>query len=413
MVLDIDINLVLALFAGGVLVLSLLSSFFERISLPGPVLALGFGVLLGPAVSGLIRIEDFGVPPGDLLEQTARLTLAVGLAGVALRLPHGYWRRNRRWVVTVIVLGMPLMFAVAAGVLWALLGVPFLIALTVGAIITPTDPVVATPIVTGSLAKAKVPEGVRYDISSESGLNDGLGYLFVLLPVLLITSPETATRDLLTRVLLQEVLGAAMFGAVIGFVLGKVFSLARRHSLMEESSYLGFLFPFALLVLGTGKLLGTDAILAVFVAAAVFGQVIPQQDEDEEDKVEDTVNRFFLLPIFILLGIALPFRDWAALGWGVPVVLLAAVLLRRAVALALLRPLLRRVHDVPETVFLGWFGPIGVSALFYATLAERLTGDHRIFVYTTLAITLSVLVHGVSTAPLSTWLGRREASRAA
>ena len=76
-----------------------------------------------------------------------------------------------------------------------------------------------------------------------------------------------------------------------------------------------------------------------------------------------------------------------------------------------LRPLFKSLHDVPETAFLSWFGPVGVSALFYATLAERHTGNHEIFVYTTLAITLSVLIHGLSTAPLSAWLKRREPER--
>ncbi|WDF33594.1 cation:proton antiporter [Arthrobacter agilis] len=407
----IDINLILALFAGVILLLSLLSSLLQRVSLPGPLLALAVGVVVGPGVLGLIRIEDFGVPPARLLEEAARLTLAVGLAGVALRLPHGYWKRNRRWVLTSICLGMPLMFAIATGVLWALLGIPFLVALTLGAIITPTDPVVATPIVTGSLATKKVPANVRFNVSSESGLNDGLGYLFVLLPVLLLTSPDTAVQELLTKVLLWEILGAAAFGGILGYVLGKLFMLARSKGLMEETSYLVFLVPFALLVLGAGKLLGTDAVLAVFVAGAVFGQVISQKDEKQEDKIEDAVNRFFLLPIFIILGMALPLGEWFALGWGVPAVLLLAVLLRRALTLAILRPLLRRVHDVPQTVFLGWFGPVGVSALFYATLAERMTGNQEIFVYSTLAITLSVIVHGISTAPFSAWLHRREAAR--
>lgn len=89
-------------------------------------------------------------------------------------------------------------------------------------------------------------------------------------------------------------------------------------------------------------------------------------------------------------------------------VLLAAVVVRRLVALWALRPLLQRVHDRPETYFLSWFGPIGISALFYATLAERHTGHHEIFVYTTSAITCSVLIHGLSTAPLSAWLQARE-----
>lgn len=156
---------------------------------------------------------------------------------------------------------------------------------------------------------------------------------------------------------------------------------------------------------------GGDAGRRVFVAAAVFGQVIPQSDEDQQDRIDDAVSRFFLLPIFILIGLALPFTEWAVLGWGAAVVLLAAVLVRRFVALWVLRPLLRRVHDRPETAFLSWFGPVGVSALFYATLAGRHTGNHDIFSYTTLAIALSVLVHGLSSSPASAWLQRQESRR--
>ncbi|WP_411266177.1 cation:proton antiporter [Arthrobacter sp. NamB2] len=96
--------------------------------------------------------------------------------------------------------------------------------------------------------------------------------------------------------------------------MAKLFVWAKNTGLMEESSYLGFLVPFGLLILGAAKLLGTDAVLAVFIAAAVFGQIIPRRDEQREDKVDDAVNRFFLLPIFILLGLALPFSGWAALG---------------------------------------------------------------------------------------------------
>lgn len=406
-----DINLVLALFAGAILLISAFSTLLQRISLPGPVLALAFGALIGPFALDLVRIEDFGLPPGTLLEQAARITLAVGLAGVALRLPHGYWRRDVRWITVIIGLGMALMLAVATGVLWAALGVPFLLALLLGAVLTPTDPVVTTPIVTGSLAEEKIPERVRHNLSAESGLNDGLAYLFVLLPVLLMTEPDRAWHELLTRVLLREVLGAAAFGALAGLLLGRLFVLVRRRGYMEESSYLAFVVPLALGVLGTGKLLGTDALLAVFVGVAVFGQVIPQRDEAQEDKVQDAVARLFLLPVFVLLGMALPVAEWARLGWVAPVVLAAALLLRRLVALWALRPLLRGVHDRSETFFLSWFGPIGVSALFYATLAERHTGNHEIFVHTTLAVTLSVLIHGLSTAPLSAWLQHREPER--
>ncbi|WP_139721013.1 cation:proton antiporter [Serinicoccus chungangensis] len=406
-----DINLLLALFAGALLTFAAFSTVLQRASLPGPLLCLCFGAMIGPHALDLMRIEDFGVPTGTLLEHAARITLAVGLAGVALRLPHGYWRANARWIVTIIGLGMLLMLVLATGVAWWGLGVPFLVALLVGAIVTPTDPVVTTPIVTGSLAEEKVPEKVRHNLSAESGINDGLGYLFVMLPVLLITKPDQAWQELLTKVLLREVVGAAVVGAVAGLALGKLFVLVRDHGLMEESSYLAFIVPLSLVLLGGGKLLGTDALLAVFVGAAVFGQVIPQREEAEEDKVHDAVARLFLLPIFILLGLALPIDEWAGLGWPAVAILTGTVLLRRLATIWALWPLLKSVHDRSETVFLSWFAPIGVSALFYATLAERHTGNHDIFLYATLAITISVLLHGLTSAPFSAWLHAHEPER--
>nr|WP_255316716.1 cation:proton antiporter [Nesterenkonia sp. Act20] len=404
-------NLVVTLFTGAVVVLSLYSSLLQRLSLPGPLLALAFGVLIGPYAVDLVRMEDFPLPTGTLLEQAARATLAVGLTGVALRLPHGYWRRSIRWLTVIIGLGMVGMLIIATGALWAGAGVPLVLALLIAAIITPTDPVVTTPVVTtpvvtGSMAEEKVPERVRFNLSAESGINDGLGYLFVMLPVLLMTGPDTAWQKLLTKVLLWEVLGAAVFGALFGYVLAKLFVLAKNKKLMEESSYLAFVIPFGLLALGAAKLLGTDGVLAVFVAAAVFGQVVPERDEAQEDKVDDAVNRLFLLPVFMLLGIALPLDDWAQLGWAAPGTIIVAILARRLIILWALRPLLRCVHDRAETFFLSWFAPVGVSALFYATLAERHTGNPDIFVYASLAITASVVLHGLSTAPMSAWLKR-------
>lgn len=350
-----SINLVLTLFAGMIILLSVFSTVLQRISLPGPLVALGCGVVLGPYALDVLRIEDFGLPASTLLEQAARITLAIGLAGVALRLPHGYWRRSLRWLAVIIGLGMVGMLLVATGVLWAGLQVPMLTALLVAAIITPNDPVVTTPIVTGSQAEVKVSEKVRYNLSAESGLNDGLGYLFVLLPVLLLTRPSGVWGDFAV-VVLWEVLGAAVFGAGLGLLLGRLFVVAKLKRWMEQSSYLGFVIPFGLFTLGAAKLLGTDGVLAVFVAAAVFGQVIPQRDEDEEDKVDDAVNRIVLLPVFVLLGMALPFRAWAELGWPALLALIGAVFGRRLLTLWALRPLLRPIHSRAETFFLSCLG---------------------------------------------------------
>lgn len=398
-----DINVVLALFAGFLVLFSLFSTLLQRLSLPAPTLCLGFGVLIGPFALDMMRIEDFGVPTSALLEEAARITLAMGLAGIALRLPHGYWRRNLRWIAVIIGLGMGCMLLVATGVFWAGLQVPLLSALLLAAIITPTDPVVTTPIVTGPLAEERIPEDVRHNLSAESGINDGLGHLFVMLAVFLLTSPATMVRDV-AELVLWEILGGAAIGLLSGFLMAHLFIFVKNKELMDKSSYLVFLVPFSLLVLGAAELLNTEGLLTVFLAAAVFGQVIPQRDEAEEDRIDDAVNQLLLLPVFVLLGMALPLEQWVQQGWAVVAVIVSAVIMRRVVTVWTLRPLLKPLHNRSETLFISWFGPIGISTLYYALVAERHTGHSEIFVWATLAITASVVIHGMSTAPLSRWL---------
>lgn len=402
-----DINVVLTLVTSVVIVFCLFSVLFQRLSLPGPTICLAFGVLVGPFALDLIRLEDFGLPPSTLLEQAARITLAMSLAGIALRLPHGYWRRNIRWVAVIIGLGMAAMLLAAAGVLWAGLQVPLLVALLFAAIITPTDPVVTTPIVTGPVAEDRIPQRLRHNLSAESGINDGLGHLFVMPMVLLMTSPATAGGDF-AAVLLWEVIGGSVFGMILGFLMGHLFIRVKKRGLMDESSYLVFLLPFSLFLLGSAALLNAEGLLAVFLGSAVFGQVIPQRDEDEEDKIDDAVNQLLLLPVFVLLGAALPLDRWVQEGWLVAAVIVVAVFARRLVALWGLRPLLKPLHDRSETLFLSWFGPIGISALYYTMVAQDHTGNQDLFVWVTVAITASVLIHGASTAPLSRWLKLHE-----
>lgn len=403
-----SVYLAVSLFAGAILLFSAFSSFLQRIGLPGPLLALGVGALLGPHTLDVLRIESLGVPPMTLLEEAARITLAIGLSGVALRLPHGYWRAHRRWVAWMIGVGMLLMLLVATGVLWAMLGVPLAVALLLAAILTPTDPVVTTPIVTGSLAQAKIPDRVRFNISSESGLNDGLAFLFVFVPIMLVLRPDQGWPDLVVTVLVREIGGGAVLGLAVGYVCGRLYRVVRRRHLIETTAYLGFIIALAFFVLGTGRVLEVNALLAVFLAAAVFGQVIPETDEHKQDRLDDSINRFFILPVFMLLGLALPVTQWGELGWTAPVALLLALILRRVVAVWVLRPALRSEHSRAETAFVSWFAPVGVSALFYATLAEHETGHPQVFAYATLAIALSVVVHGVTSSPFSFLLHRHQ-----
>lgn len=402
-----ELNIALAAVGGTVLALGLLSSLIRRSVLSEPLLALLTGVLLGPAALGLLDPAGWGSQE-TILEQAARLTLAISLMGVALRLPEREPLRGWRSLAVLLGLVMPLMWLASGLLVYLILGLPLLVALLVGAVVTPTDPVVSSTIVTGELAEKNLPDRVRYTLSAESGANDGLTYPFVFLPILLLSRPpEEALSHWLTHTLLWEVGVALVFGALIGYGAGRLLEWAYGKGVMEQTSFLAYTLALSLAVLGAAKLLGSDGILAVFVAGLAFDAAVSESDRAEEERVQEAVNRFFILPIFVLLGLTIPWEAWLELGWAGLLLALAVLLFRRLPAMLALRPLLGRVRGTRDALFLGWFGPIGVAALYYASFSVREAGVEEAWVVGSLIICASIVVHGLSATPLTRLYGKR------
>ncbi|MBB4935631.1 NhaP-type Na+/H+ or K+/H+ antiporter [Lipingzhangella halophila] len=397
---------------GTVLLLGLLSVPVRRLWLSGPLLALLLGVLLGPEVSGLLTPAEWG-EESYLLEQAARLTVAMSLMAIALRLPPGYLYTHMRSLLIVLGPVMIAMWVVSGLATHLILAVPIWVALLVGAVITPTDPVISSTIVQGSIAKRNLPERMRHFLSAEAGANDVLSYPLVFLAVLMLAHPPgAALEEWLVRVLLWEVLAVVALGGVLGYLAGRALSWADRSALVPRTSYLVFSLSLTITVLGITELARTNGLLGVFVAGLVFRGVISEQEERDEENVQDAVNDFFLLPVFVLLGLTLPWSEWAALGWRGPVLVVAVLLLRRLPVFVALSPFMRSVHGMREAAFLGWFGPIGVAALFYANLSLHETSNSLVWTVGSLVICASVLVHGVTATPITRLFGRR-AGRAA
>jgi sodium/hydrogen antiporter len=401
-----ELNVGLAAVGGVVLVIGLLSGAIRRSFLSEPLVALLVGVLLGPAALGLLDPAGWGNEEA-ILEQAARLTLAISLMGVALRLSKREPFRGWRSLAVLLGLVMPLMWLVSGLLVYLIVGVPFLVALLVGAVVTPTDPVVSSTIVTGELAEENLPERLRYTLSEESGANDGLAYPFVVLPILLLSRPPSeALWHWLTHTLLWEVGAALVFGTLVGFGAGRLLEWAQAKGTMEKTSFLAYTLALSLAVLGAAKLLGTDGVLAVFVAGLAFDAAVSESDRAEEERVQEAVNRFFILPIFVLLGMTIPWKEWLELGWAGLLLALAVLLLRRLPAVLALRPLLGRVGGTQDALFLGWFGPIGVAALFYANFSVGEAGVEKAWVIGSLIVCASVIVHGLSATPLTRLYGR-------
>ncbi|HWG85731.1 MAG TPA: cation:proton antiporter [Deinococcales bacterium] len=403
-----DLNTVLVVIGSLVLLLGLFSAFIKnRAVLSVPMIALLAGVLLGPSALDVLDPAEWGAQE-TILEEAARLTLAIGLMAVALRLPSGYLTSHWRPLAVMIALVMPLMWLTSGALAYLLLDIPLLLALLVGAIVTPTDPVVASSIVTGEAAKKTIPDEDRHLLSAESGLNDGLAYLLVLLPILLITEPPgEAWQHWLTTTLLREVMGGAIFGAAVGYLTGRLLEWSEKAGLIEQPSFLSTTIALAVLVLGGAKLLGMNGVLGVFIAGMAFDRAVNASERAEEHKVQEAVNQFFSIPIFALFGLMAPIPEWLALGWPGLVLAAAVVALRRLPYVIAARRLLPQLPRGRDVLFLGWFGPIGVSAMFYAMLALRRTDEPVVWVAGSLAVFVSIIVHGASATPFVKWYERQ------
>ncbi len=148
---------------------------------------------------------------------------------------------------------------------------------------------------------------------------------------------------------------------------------------MERTSLLTISLALSLSVPGVTGLLHLNGVLAAFVAGIVsnFARSSHAKESQEEvqEEVHEAISRFFDLPAFALLGMALPWQGWLDLGWRGPLLVVAVLLLRRLPAVLALRPPLGPLRGrAKDALFLGWFGPIGAAALYYAAFSFRETG---------------------------------------
>ena len=398
----------LAAVGGLLLLLGMLGGVLkERTPVSEPLISLLAGVLIGPAVFDLLDLTNLGNQT-LILEEAALVTLGIALVGVALRLPVGYASGNWRLLVVLLGILMPLMWVGSGLLVYLILGLPFWVCVLIGAIVTPTDPVVASSIVAGGVAERNLPAKLRHAISAESGFNDGLALPFVALPILVLTeSPGGVLGHWVTHTILLEITAGAAVAVLMGYLAGKTLRWAVANETMERTSLLTISLALSLTVLGVTELLHLNGVLAAFVAGVVFNAAGSSEAKESQEDIQEAISRFFDLPIFVLLGMALPWEGWLELGWKGLLLVAAVLLLRRLPAVLALRPLLGPLRGrAKDVLFLGWFGPIGAAALYYAAFSLRETGIEEVWVVGSLVICTSVVVHGVSATPLTKLYGR-------
>ena len=376
------------------LVVAALSERLRRLPLSEPVLALLAGVVLGPAVTGVLPLSPLTEDP-TWMHSATRILLAISVMSIALRYPVSAARSQVRPLLLLLAVVMPVMALVTAGLAAATLGIGLGAAALLGAALCPTDPVLASSVVTGRPAEQDLPERDRQVLSLESGANDGLALPLVLLALALAGTGSMGAALLES---LWQVGGAVAVGAASGWLGGRSLRAGEEHGSTDTGPRLLFTAVLAFAVLGLSGLVHVDGILAVFVCGLAFNVVSTGADRTDDSPIDEAVNRFLVLPLFVGLGAVLPWEAWGELGWRGLLLAVAVLLLRRLPIVVLLRRPLGLPR--PDAVFVGWFGPIGVSAVFYLTMeAERLDVDPAVLAAGSLVVAASTVVHGITSSP--------------
>jgi len=397
---------ILALFGGTLLVLGLSSRLLKRNSMSPVLLALAIGAVVGPHALGWI---DPAAATGRtrLLEELARVGLALGVADIALQVTRSDLRRNARRLAVLLTAVMAGMWLVTAGGAWLLLGVPLGVALLLGAALTPTDPVVASALASGTFPERMLPRRLRRSLQTESAANDGLALPFVLLAGLLATEAAgSAVQHWLVEAG-REIGLAVAIGPLLGWAAARAARVAEGRELMA-GSYVPLLgIATSLLTLALVHLLGGSGVLGAFLAGLAASLTLPEGLRRPVSEALSAASRIGVVAVFGVFGTVLPWAGWGALG--LPGLLFAAwvLLLRRPPVAAL--ALAATGTGRWSRGFLAWFGPLGISGIYYLAFAERysLPEYERLFAAGSLAICASVLVHTVSSSPAVRLYARR------
>jgi len=372
--------------------------------------------LLFVAAGAVIYLLPLPLPPVKpvrypvIAERLTELCVLVSLVGVGLRIDTRFgWRR---WHLTWRLLGITMPITILAG-LWlgyAWLGYGFATAVLLGAVMAPTDPVLASDVQVHAPGEGGE-DPVRFALTSEAGLNDGLAFPFVGLAIALALATAGEPMDWgkwLALDVLWKVLGGLAIGLGVGYALMHLIFRSEREPTLSASSDGLTALAITLTVYGVAELAHTYGFLAVFVAALVVRQ---KESDHQYHTVLDTFaqqcEKLLMAVMLLLLGGALAGGILSRLSWREIVFALAFVLVVRPLAgwLALIGTDLTRGDRWAIAVF----GVRGVGSLYYLAYAvnqAHFHDDEELWAVVCLVVVLSIMLHGLSAAAVMRWLDR-------
>ncbi|KAF9574658.1 hypothetical protein EC968_005888 [Mortierella alpina] len=413
----------------------------EKLFISEAFVATAFGIIMGPYAIGIFNPVSWDHYDTVTLEFT-RIVIAVQVMAAGVSLPRSYMVKERRSLFMMIVPLMIMMWLTSATLIWGMIpDLDFVEAMVLAACVTPTDPVLSNSVVKGRFAEKHVPPRIRYLLSAESGINDGMGLPFLFLGLYLMRekSVGTAIGKWFYMVWAYQILLSIVLGGLIGAAARKLVKGAKNRNLIDKESFLVFSIALTLAVVGCVAILASDDLLACFIAGNVFAWDDWFSNEIAEAHIQETIDMLLNLACFVYIGSSIPFSSFhdATLQlsiWRLVVLAVLILLLRRLPFIMMLKRTIPALATYREAAFAGWFGPIGVGAVYFSKVTASMTDPNNlgnnphnverllrvrsvIFPVVMFMVLSSVFIHGI-TVPLlhlqykytRTWSRKREES---
>lgn len=380
-------------------------SVAHHLRMPGIVLLLLAGVLLGPQVAGIVQPESLGPYLQMIVAASVAVILFEGGLNLELKRLRGEALAIRKLItIGALVTGVCATLAALYIIGWDLrMAVPF------GALVVVTGPTVVTPL----LRRIRVNHKLHTVLEAEAVLIDPIGAVVAVVALEVVLSHELGDAAWGLLGIPTRILFGTVMGIVGGYVMAKVIAIERFIPEGLES-----VFTLAMLVLLfqiTDAVLPESGIMAAPIAGMVVGNM-PSRPSRELKEFKEQLTVMLVGLLFILLAAHVELQEITQLGWRGPatVALLMFVVRPLAVAISTAGSTL----TMRERVFVAWLAPRGIVAAAVASLfAEQLTNEGvvegvqlRALIF--LVIAATVLVQGLSGGMIASWLGVRRLTNA-
>lgn len=350
---------------------AILPRLLVRTPLSLPMIYVAVGLLLPQVWAGSPRFDP--LMHGQLVERLTELAVIISLMSAGLKLDRRLGWHTWRSTWRLLAVTMPLSIAaLALGGGW-LLGLPLAAAVLLGAVLAPTDPVLASSVQVGPPGEGEEDEA-RFALTSEAGLNDGLAFPFVNLAIVLAATG--LAREGLAHWLAVDVVWKIVAGLGVGAICGHTFAVLVFRLCKPDAIGDGFVaLALTLAAYGGTELAHGYGFIGVFVAALMFRRYECSHDYHRAlHDFSEQIERLLMAVLLILLGASIAHGLFGALTW--PAAWLGIGFL------AVVRPLM------------GWLGLLGTAMHDRQRAAIAILGIRGIG-------TFYYLSHGLNHADLS------------